>query len=167
MMGLEERLFKATIPEISAVKSTAIVRNNSVTFNISGGQTPYEIFINDYFYSTDKSVLTIDNLKLGNYTALVRDKNFCAGEVAINFTIEGFQIYPNPSGGLINVYFPTEGGNDYKVKIFSANGQTVFNDAVFIDGNRISLDVSFLEKGNYVFYIYNNDYNNSMKFIIR
>ena len=70
-------------------------------------------------------------------------------------------VFPNPSNNIINITSNKENGFYSELKIFDLNGKLVIEKNVIINNSKISIDISKLEKGTY---IYNLD-GKSNKFI--
>lgn len=71
---------------------------------------------------------------------------------AEELTIVSFEVYPNPTEGMLNISFQTEEANSLEVRITNAIGQVVFNDArSYFNGTyNNAIDLSNLATGNYM-----------------
>ena len=68
-----------------------------------------------------------------------------------------FEIYPNPVIDIVNLYFENNFENMFKVEIYDALGRLSFTQNKFSTQNKLSLNISELERGIYIMKLYNNN----------
>ena len=68
-----------------------------------------------------------------------------------------FEIYPNPVIDIVNLSFENNFESMYKVEIYDALGRLSFTQNKFSTGNKLSLNISELERGIYILKLYNNN----------
>jgi hypothetical protein len=68
-----------------------------------------------------------------------------------------FEIYPNPVIDIVNLSFENNFENMFKVEIYDALGRLSFTQNKFSTGNKLSLNISELERGIYILKLYNNN----------
>jgi plastocyanin len=68
-----------------------------------------------------------------------------------------FEIYPNPVIDIVNLSFENNFENMFKVEIYDALGRLSFSQNKFSTGNKLSLNISELERGIYILKLYNNN----------
>ena len=68
-----------------------------------------------------------------------------------------FEIYPNPVIDILNLSFENNFENMFKVEIYDALGRLSFSQNKFSTGNKLSLNISELERGIYILKLYNNN----------
>ena len=61
-----------------------------------------------------------------------------------------FEIYPNPVIDIVNLSFENNFENMFKVEIYDALGRLSFTQNKFSTGNKLSLNISELERGFYI-----------------
>ena len=68
-----------------------------------------------------------------------------------------FEIYPNPVIDIVNLSFENNFEDMFKVEIYDALGRLSFTQNKFSKGNKLSLNISELERGIYILKLYNNN----------
>ena len=68
-----------------------------------------------------------------------------------------FEIYPNPVIDIVNLTFENNFENMIKVEIYDALGRLSFTQNKFSTQNKLSLNISELERGIYIMKLYNNN----------
>jgi len=68
-----------------------------------------------------------------------------------------FEIYPNPVIDIVNLNFENNFENMFKVEIYDALGRLSFTQNKFSTANKLSLNISELERGIYILKLYNNN----------
>lgn len=68
-----------------------------------------------------------------------------------------FEIYPNPVIDIINLTFENNFESMFKVEIYDALGRLSFTQNKFSTANKLSLNISELERGIYILKLYNNN----------
>lgn len=105
----------------------------SALLNVSGGQPSYDIT-----WDTDpvQTGPIAQNLPNGIIGYIIVDERGCeyVGEVEVLFVgleeivgLEKFELYPNPSNGIINLNIEFNQNKDYSIHIMNAIGQVVFD----------------------------------------
>ena len=77
-----------------------------------------------------------------------------------------FEIYPNPVIDIINLIFENNFESMFKIEIYDTIGRLSFTQNKFSTANKLSLNISELERGIYILKLYNNN-NISVKRIIK
>jgi hypothetical protein len=77
-----------------------------------------------------------------------------------------FEIYPNPVIDIVNLIFENNFENMFKVEIYDSLGRLSFTQNKFLSDNKLSLNVSDLERGIYILKVYSDD-KSSVKRIIK
>tara|TARA_B100001079_G_scaffold17366_1_gene13887 strand:- start:718 stop:1296 length:579 start_codon:yes stop_codon:yes gene_type:complete len=68
-----------------------------------------------------------------------------------------FEIYPNPVIDIVNLTFENNFENMFKVEIYDTLGRLSFTQNKFSTGNKLSINISELERGIYILKLYNNN----------
>ena len=68
-----------------------------------------------------------------------------------------FEIYPNPVIDIVNLTFENNFENMFKVEIYDSLGRLSFTQNKSSTGNKLSLNISELERGIYILKLYNNN----------
>ena len=68
-----------------------------------------------------------------------------------------FEIYPNPVIDIVNLTFENNFENMFKVEIYDSLGRLSFTQNKSSSGNKLSLNISELERGIYILKLYNNN----------
>ena len=68
-----------------------------------------------------------------------------------------FEIYPNPVIDIINLTFENNFESIFKIEIYDTLGRLSFTQNKFSTANKLSLNISELERGIYILKLYNND----------
>ena len=68
-----------------------------------------------------------------------------------------FEIYPNPVIDIVNLSFENNFEDMFKVEIYDALGRLSFTQNKFSTGNKLSLNISELERGIYILKLFNNN----------
>ena len=68
-----------------------------------------------------------------------------------------FEIYPNPVIDIVNLIFENNFENMFKVEIYDSLGRLSFTQNKSSTGNKLSLNISELERGIYILKLYNNN----------
>jgi Secretion system C-terminal sorting domain/SprB repeat len=130
-----------------AISANAIISNNNVTINASGGTPPYQFSINLFSYSNSNNFTF---LQPGNYVATVKDSNDCTQNVSFTITnldsekfeFTNLKIFPNPTSGIFN--FSNLELID-EINVFNFLGEIVFSKNVNAFTSQI--DLSKVSKG--------------------
>ncbi len=168
LAGHIERNFTVVIPEYEEIKSTAIVQGNTVSFNIEGGEAPYQVQIGNDIYTTETGRLTVNQLKSGSYSAAIIDKNYCTDNTILNFDIERFNVYPNPvENGMLYVTMPNSlEDENCEINILTIEGNTIITKNKIIK-NTLTIDVSRLNPNTYILSVNSDNYKNATTFIVK
>lgn len=163
-----ERNFTVQILSAKQVSAKALIEGDVVTFYIEGGEAPYNVQIGNDWYITETGRLTVNDLKAGNYTVLIQDKNTCNEDVILNFDIEKFSVYPNPvRGSILYVVMPTSIiGKECELRILSTDGisEIVKNE---IAKEFLDIDISVLKADTYILQVNSDQYKSALKFIVK
>lgn len=91
-------------------------------------------------YNGRSNNLFIDNI---NITGSVGIANHLPGD-------QGVRVYPNPSNGLFNLYFP-DASQDVQLSLFNLQGQVLYNGSFYSGNGKMTkhLDFSGLSEGMY------------------
>ena len=68
-----------------------------------------------------------------------------------------FKLYPNPVIDTVNLTFESSFENSFKVEIYDTLGRLSFTQNKLSTGNKLSFNISELERGIYILKLYNND----------
>ena len=68
-----------------------------------------------------------------------------------------FKVYPNPVIDMVNLTFESSFENTFKVEIYDTLGRLSFTQNKLSSGNKLSFNISELERGIYILKLYNND----------
>tara|TARA_B100001175_G_scaffold17_1_gene37 strand:- start:967 stop:1467 length:501 start_codon:yes stop_codon:yes gene_type:complete len=68
-----------------------------------------------------------------------------------------FKLYPNPVIDMVNLTFDSSFENSFKVEIYDTLGRLSFTQNKLSTGNKLSFNISELERGIYILKLYNND----------
>lgn len=148
---------------IPTIPSISLEANGGLTSSASEGNQWY---FNDV--KIDNAIQkTINPTKSGNYTVKVTTP--CASEISKSYnlvvtateeTILGqVQVAPNPFANRFKVSFPVEFGKTVQVKILDMSGNMHIMKPIVNDGELI--DLSQLNRGNYILRLESNDNSNS------
>jgi hypothetical protein len=95
------------------------------------------------------------------------DLRFCGDSNTVNLQTSYFktlhQIYPNPVSHFLNIQLSSKQDEICHIEIFNINGQ--LKKTILIDQNTMSIDISFLPAGLYVFRIKSETSIQSGKFV--
>ena len=127
--------------KISVVKKSAIV-------SLTSGTGPYKVFKNGIeLFETNRT-----NFSLGvqhGDEIQVKSQEACQGLISKKINLlEDLRVYPNPSGGLFELYIP----NDIKVidmEVYNIHSQLIKSNRYPIHGGKVSIDISDKPKGIY------------------
>lgn len=113
-----------------------------------------------YVWSTGASTPTINVALSGTYTVTVTDGNGCKGNDEVKVTIwpagiptvdeAGMTLYPNPANTFMTFDASASGKTNLTVKLTNALGQVVYAN-VLTNADKMTVDVSNLERGAYIF----------------
>jgi hypothetical protein len=134
--------------------------NSKLWAVLNGGTAPYT-----YRWSPGGSTHdTLSNVCPGSYTVMVTDGNGCTDSTVIHLVITGVnqvinnadaKVYPVPASGTLNVEL---NNNEEIVKSFSIydiTGRLVMERSVSTNSNKLSIDISALDKGIYFMQLFN------------
>ncbi|MEX1002133.1 MAG: T9SS type A sorting domain-containing protein [Crocinitomicaceae bacterium] len=108
----------------------------------------------------------------GNYNVEVTNQIGCKGLSSSPFVVSNlstkhtendFQLYPNPTHDLINVFFYTQVPN--KVEITNLSGKSIQLSIEFLNNNSLQLDLSHLEDGVYLLHLFWDDESQIVKIV--
>jgi hypothetical protein len=68
-----------------------------------------------------------------------------------------FKLYPNPVIDVVNLTFESSFENSFKVEIYDTLGRLSFTQNKLSTANKLSFNISELERGIYIMKLYNND----------
>ncbi|MCC1484457.1 thrombospondin type 3 repeat-containing protein [Winogradskyella immobilis] len=125
------------------------VINNTYTFNINTGTSPFEIRLNgDLLRTTSERNIEIEIEDSGVLEII--SSRLCEGIFSINIepTIQDVRAFPNP---VINNLLVTIPGNvdTVPVSVFSITGQLVYQSNSVVSSNRISIPFVNMSEGVY------------------
>lgn len=89
----------------------------------------------------------------------------CSGWGTTDFDTNYFQIYPNPTHGILNVASTTVSG-EVQINLFDVNGRKVMTKVVNMNGNA-TMDVSELSAGIYMLQLVSNEKIQTEKLIVQ
>ncbi len=135
--------------------------------SICVSQTPWTISagnFNAYQWNNGATTSSISVSNTGSYTVWVTDANSCIGTDAVLVTVEicsgtktpGFtgslNLFPNPTNGLVNLEMNQFVPGDYRVTVFTIQGQQAITEQVKITSDRqlMQLDMSNFSQGAYL-----------------
>jgi hypothetical protein len=131
--------------------------------NITNNETPYDcnLIENEFEYNTNYTsyffydILPAANILIthqhSNKLFFITKPESCAlANISENSEIGTFNIYPNPTNGMLNIPLGTDTLNTVNVKFITLAGQTAF-ESVYkgLGQNKISINVSTLSSGIY------------------
>lgn len=145
-------------PSDLSVFSKINTSSKKVELNLSGADS-YQIELNGGTFVTDQNTITLE-LTSGKNALLVKTDKDCQGIYKENIMIiDGDLSYNNPVTDTFNVTGDFA-GKEIKYSLFSASGVKLFEESTKTSNNTISLPMSHLAQGMYLF---NIDYSNSTK----
>lgn len=169
--GETNRNFIVKIQAIPEINSSVKVEGSTVSFVIEGGLPPYEVQIGDERYTSETGRLTVNHLKSGKYSAIVRDKNYCTKDLAMNFDVDYLNVYPNPiEDGMLHLSLPISSNlkdNSCHVKVFSLLGANLISKLCIVEDNSIILDVNKLSTGIYLIEVKSDTFKETKQFIVK
>ncbi len=133
--------------------SSATATDGKIALSIQGGTPPHTAS-----WQHGATGLTIENLKAGEYTVTVTDKNGCtfsmtymvgvtssAGEPSV----PAFSVAPNPTNGLLQLILQEPAPVAAPLRLFDAQGRLVRQWTLPQDAQRLGLQVGELPSGVY------------------
>lgn len=117
------------------------------------GQENIQVAFETYNYFGNN--LYIDNVSIGLLT-----------DIAATASPEGIQIFPNPSGGVVNIYIPSA-LSGAAVSIYSMEGVEVYESTKDSEGTCLTADLSKAGKGVYFVRVMNGQMNEVKKIIVK
>jgi len=123
--------------------------DGSISLNITGGITPYEVL-----WSDNSTGMSLGNLSAGNYSVSVADAHGCTDEAQITVIVETLiaegqsdhiEIFPNPASKTVNIAHPD--ACKYIV-VTDINGKTLVTARA--QGKLTKIDISSLAAGMYI-----------------
>lgn len=153
-------------PCIAPENLTAIASENRINLSWNSVETAntYNIYRNGILiHSTSFTIYNDRNLEIGNYCYWITaiciqneetspSNEACETITSVQEKEETFQIFPNPANSLITI----KGKKIKAVKIYNTLGQVVANREN-IHASEISIDVSNLDNGIYMFHIFTEE----------
>ncbi len=166
---------KTPLPaEANAGKDITICIGEEAQLKASGGLT--------YLWSTGDTNknITVSPTRTTTYT-LIATRGDVTNSDTIVVTVEncndnadtenlnaGFDVYPNPTTGLLNINVRNNINNDLNLILVSMNGSVVYSDKVNANGGSLSkqIDLSRFAKGIYFVRLFNTNQNMVKKILI-
>ena len=166
--------------------------DNSIWFTFQGTSSG-KVSIEASGFDTDLAVYEADSyayILLGDYTLLasgttsvledisvqhgktywlqVDGENGDYGELSLNLISNTIEVYPNPSSGIFNLTVSTKDEGDVEVDVFTVNGQRIYKNTFSLgyDSNTITMDLSGVSDGMYLFRARINGISMSKKIIV-
>ncbi len=163
-----ESYYKVLLNEAQDLKSKALVAGNMVSFMVEGGEAPYTVKLNGVEQVSQTSKLILKNLPAGTYTATIMDSNQCSEDTDISFTINSVEIYPNPvTGGVLYINCPAYASEQtYLLKVYTMSGQPMMSKENKTCNSRITMDVSHITTGVYILKVVNENFVETVSFIV-
>lgn len=143
---------KPTITESKGTLYSSVVKGNQWFFN--GNKIPGAVG-NTYFHQE----------RSGFYSVQVTDENGCVSDMSDPFNFISsveefgesgiFQIFPNPSNGIMKLNVNNQSGNQMRYRILNSLGQNLLSGNLIPDSDFYSMELSMEEfpSGNYVIQI--------------
>jgi hypothetical protein len=77
------------------------------------------------------------------------------------------EVYPNPASDFVKVLINSKDFNSGTLKIIDLSGKQVIAKNIEIDGSELTIDVSFIPRGNYILVLSNGTHKSFKKLIIK
>jgi hypothetical protein len=134
--------------------------SNALTITNSNAGTPGYYY---YFYEWQFTNIICNT---GRTAVVVTDTCSLTG-VNDLFTTNHIDVFPNPNTGIFTLSFNTEKTDDYKIKVTSAIGQTVYEEKLntFSGTYTNKIDISTFTKGVYMVSV-SNSKNETVKKVL-
>ena len=143
----------STEVSLSLLQLEVILNNNVLEANTLIGNPT------SYLWNTGENLSSIQINGSGDYWMIATDANNCISDTVFytvvhslidNFSSSEFNIYPNPTTGIVNIEF-TNISEDIKVKLFNVLGEIVSENIEMKTKNKTTLkiDLSTFAKGIY------------------
>ena len=140
--------------------STGSSCDGSATASVSGGTPPYTYLWND---PASQTTVTAASLCLGTQSVAITDANGCtsSGSIYLDSIVMGifnipkeieFNIYPNPTTGIIHFDFGVDDNRDINVTIFDISGKVIVLDDV-TKSSRENYSVNLSEFSRGIYYV--------------
>ena len=144
--------------------------SGAIYLTVLNGTQPYT-----YAWSNGDTIEDLTDLLNGAYTVTVTDASNCTSTMTINVPIwisvdelkveETFEIYPNPSSGIINFRSLMLNG-DARISVFNLQGAKVYETINVIHSETYSLDLSDFSSGIYTVVISEGEQYQVKKIVI-
>ncbi|UTW60673.1 right-handed parallel beta-helix repeat-containing protein [bacterium SCSIO 12741] len=157
----DDAVITISAPDPVTITFTNIVDNGQnkveATASAVGGTTPYQ----SYTWSNGDTTATSTRLANGVNTVTVVDDNGCTFSAQIDIFSEytginnllatgAFQIYPNPTTGLVNIELNLNGAENVSVRVLTSLGEVVeVVERGEVAQDNISIDLTNLAVGMY------------------
>ena len=156
-----------TQPQALSVFSKVNQDDSKVTLDLEGGQV-YYIELNDVFYQTTESQITLELEKTENKLRITTDK-FCQGsfEKTIILT-DQILVYPNPVGAEdLSVYVGQVSTEEVRINLYNSVGTLVSTQTYVPEAGLIRMNLSDYSAGLYLLNISTNQTLKTFKLIKR
>lgn len=157
----------------TTTQSMASTGSNGKAIVIPSGGTPSYTYV--WNTSPTQNTDTAKNLAAGKYRVTVTDSKGCTKVDSVIVVVSGIQdvekenfgkIYPNPTSGKVTIETSNLSGA-VDLQIIDLIGRVVYEEKVSADRSKsIQLDLSALEKGNYILKIQSATKINTAKIIL-
>ncbi|HRK28701.1 MAG TPA: T9SS type A sorting domain-containing protein, partial [Chitinophagales bacterium] len=155
------------LPIATASSNSPVCTGTAITLFASGGSTYAWQGPNLFSSSVQNPVRNSATLSMGGtYTVTVTDVNgckgtantvvsviTCPGKVGEETQTSGLMVYPNPSGGMVTVWFTANSAEMVKLAVYSSDGKEVA--VLFMDYTepattyQLPFDATYLPSGTY------------------
>lgn len=157
----------------TTTQSMASTGSNGKAIVIPSGGTPSYTYV--WNTSPTQNTDTAKNLAAGKYRVTVTDSKGCTKVDSVVVVVSGIQdvekenfgkIYPNPTSGKVTIETSNLSGA-VDLQVIDLIGRVVYEEKVSADRSKsIQLDLSALEKGNYILKIQSATKINTAKIIL-
>jgi hypothetical protein len=138
----------------------------SIATTVSGGVGPFK-----YHWNNGDSTSSLSSLTAGVYKVTVTDQNGCTTSqvdtviliptsiIEINGDVKDFNIYPNPSSGIINVLVELSHTVPVQLEVYTITGQQLHVAPQQTLSNVYQIDLSDQPSGVYLIKLTAGDYS--------
>ena len=141
--------YEVTVDEAAVISGKSSAKNNEISFDITQGTAPFEIYVNGAFkFKTIDESFSVEVLH-GDFLEVYSAK-LCEGTLERSVDLsDNLVAYPNPTEGFFELTLPTL-QQEVQIAIFSIDSQFISRKVYPVNYGKVEINIDNLSSGVYI-----------------